>query len=141
MDIDNSISILIGKSPFQRIKRKVKEVLESELSSTELIEGVSKKIPELQRRSFIDQIFRQLERYQINLDMLWPNSNNEEIGESLSALVKRRNVYLHQGRMEETENYSEDILRIQYLLEIWILRILDCSIDSVSTLAKPYFLK
>jgi len=127
LDEDKSMGRLVGKSPFRRLRKKIEDVLREEIKDKFLYEQVSKKLPELQRRSFVDQLLLQLQRYNIDLATVWPESKNTV--DDLRAIVSRRNVYLHQGRMEELPEYSKDIYRIQYLLEAWILSLLQCSID------------
>jgi len=134
----NPIGVLVTDSKFKEIRKKIEAVLKNELDSTDLVEGMSKKISELQRRSFKDQLLLQLQHYQIEIETLWPRATNGEAVKNLRDLITRRNKYMHQGRMEDNAKYYQDILRIQYLLEMWVLRLLQCPEDSVSDLAKPY---
>lgn len=140
LGIDNSIGLLMPKGEFKKIRKRVKEVLTKELGSSDIVEAISEKIPELQRRSFVAQLLLQLQQHQIELETLWPNSSNSEAVENLRALIRRRNAYIHQASMKDSAQYHDDMLRIRYLLEIWILRLLKCPTDLLSAMAKPYFL-
>jgi len=93
------------------------------------------KLPELQRRSIRAQINLQLQKYQIDLETLWPQSTDTQ--EDLRLLVNRRNTYLHQGKMEDVGKYLQDIERLQVLLEAFILRVLECPDNCINPLARP----
>lgn len=134
LDEDKSIGRLIGKSPFHRLRKKIEDLLREEIKDEFLFDQVIKKLPELQRRSFVEQLLLQLKRHNIDLATIWPKSKNAV--DDLQRIVSRRNIYLHQGRMEDLQEYSKDIYRIQYLLEAWILSLLQCSMDCISPLAQ-----
>ena len=40
-------------------------------------------------------------------------------------LIRRRNTYIHQGRIDDYGVHYVDLYRIQNLIELWILKLLD----------------
>ena len=86
--------------------------------------SIIKKIPELRRRAFLESLLALIEIFQINLGLLWPP--DVDIEGQLAEILHRRNLLIHQGKMEVPSQYFYDFIRIQKLVELWILRLLDC---------------
>ena len=68
-----------------------------------------------------------LEKRRVDAAMLWPPG--ADIPSELRELLKRRHVYIHQGKLlsgADSAPYIFDFYRLQGLVELWILRLLGC---------------
>lgn len=124
LDNDNNVGYLLGSNPFKKLSKKVRELIREEIPEDNVVEGINKKIPELRRRTFLEQLLIQAGKHGVDLTKLWPPGTDVE--KELHALVKRRNVYIHQGKTEDSKIVLFDLNRIQNLVELWILKILGC---------------
>lgn len=90
-----------------------------------LVYGLGReKTASFRRRSFPDRLGALLKEHNLDVIKLWPP--NSDLSGELKSLARRRNVYFHEGKMEDHRVYLLDLNRIQNLIEIWILRLLDC---------------
>jgi len=80
-----------------------------------------------------------LEKYKVPVAQLWaPDSN---IKEQLHQIIKRRNLYIHQGRIEDFHQYYRDYTRLRILVELWILKLLECPDEAINSVAIKIFMK
>lgn len=115
---------LLNNNQFKRLTRKIKETIRQEISDDEIFEGVAKKLPELRRRAFLDRLIFLLRDQNVNSSLIWPPNTDEP--KEFHNLLKRRNNLIHQGHLDYGIITSFDLSRIQKLLEIWILSLLEC---------------
>ncbi|MEM7119491.1 MAG: hypothetical protein AAF614_44170, partial [Chloroflexota bacterium] len=121
---------LLKNNEHKRIVRKLKPVIDSQITNEDVAQNVKDKLGELRRRAFKDKLKRLIGRYKLEINNLWPCHLDPL--EELYALVNRRNIYLHQGFMENVRVYAQDRNRLQLLLELWILKLLDCPNQSIN---------
>lgn len=100
----------------------------------EVVAGIVEKLPELRRPAYRRRLRDMLETAGIDLAALW--SAGADIDVELEGLLKRRNNYIHQGKMfagdaAEEQAYLDDYGRLQVLIEWWILRLLRCPHDAI----------
>lgn len=133
LDKNNKVGHLLGSNPFKKLSKKIRELVRKEIPEDDVVEGINKKIPELQRRSFLEQLLMQAGKHGVDLTKLWPPGTDVE--KELHALVKRRNTYIHQGKTEDSKIVLFDLNRIQNLVELWILKILDCPDKAINEAA------
>ena len=127
---------LVRSSQFERLRKRVRQVIQSEITDVNVADAMLRKLPELRRPPFIDQLFRQLAESNINTSDLWRSKTSMEV--ELRSLVNRRNTYIHQGAMEDLGVYSADIEHLRVLLQFWILRLLECPIEALDTAVFRY---
>jgi hypothetical protein len=134
---ENDIVNSLGNGDFKKLSRRLRQVIKDELEGDPLAaEDVIKKLSELQRRSFIDRWLELLRIYSVDSSLNWLLENSfasaprtyetsNDILSLLSAVLKRRNNYIHQGILDN-EHCIADLRLIQTLIELWILKLLDC---------------
>lgn len=127
-------SQIVEAEKFERIRKKIEQFLREELEKDNLIQEMEKKISGLQHRSFTDQLQLHLKQNNINLSVLWPDSDKPF--RELKALIQRRNRYMHNGQMTNMQDYDKDITKLQHLLELWILKLLGYPKDDIASDAK-----
>ena len=62
-------------------------------------------------------------------ERFWPSG--ADIEQELKDLLNRRNDFIHKGIFPSDEDYKNDTYRLQHLLELWVLRLLDCPYDAM----------
>jgi hypothetical protein len=130
---EHSKDLLLRSNQFKKLAKKLREVVRDSVQDEETVQRIIKKLPELRRCPFIDQLSDLLEEYDLDIAALWPPGIDVE--EELRSLIKRRNVYLHQGRMEDVEAYVFDLDRLRSLVELWILKLLNCPDEALNPAA------
>lgn len=120
---------LLWNNPFKRLSKKIDELVRQEISDGEVVEGIAKKIPELRRRSFIDRLLFLLNAQGVNTKLIWPPNTDEP--EEFHKILKRRNLLIHTGTIDQGGTTQFDLNRIQKLVELWILKLLDCPDDAL----------
>lgn len=133
---DNQLYSILDDDSFkglmQKLKTTVKETLPGK-GNKNLRASLYSKLLELSRRALIEKLILLKDQYELQLSALWPEGS--DIDFELDRLVKRRNNYLHQGTMDNPEAYLYDLNRIQNIVELWILRLLDVPQDAVNPVA------
>jgi len=130
---DGQVTYLLDSSRFKKLSKKLREFIRDEIGDHGIAEGVIKKLPELRRRAFLDRLLMLLEEYELDAARLWPPG--ADIVSELQKLVKRRDIYIHRGKMDDLSLYLFDLNRLQNLVELWILKLLDCPDAAVNPLA------
>jgi len=128
-----AVDTLMGNSRFKKLSRRLRKVIRCSVQDGNAAEGVIKKLPELRRRVFGDQLSRLLDKCSLDIAKLWPPG--VDVGEEIKGLIKRRNIYLHQGSMEDSDAYVYDLDRLRSLVELWILKLLGCPEEAVNEIA------
>lgn len=127
---DNKMGVILPSSDFKKLTRKLKSVIEKEIDDEDLQSGIINKLGELNRRSILDRLLKYIEKYKVPVEKLWKTGT--DVKSELRKIIKRRNLYIHQGLIEDIEQYYDDSLRLRTLVELWILRLLDCPEDSIN---------
>jgi hypothetical protein len=133
---DSGIAYLLDKAPFDRLAKKLRAVIREEVPQQEIAGEIIGKLAELQRRSYIKRLLPLLREAEVPMDKLWPIGANIE--EEWQRLLKRRNEFIHQGRVVDENNmdYLFDFERLQWTIELWVLKLLDCPDDALD-LSQP----
>jgi hypothetical protein len=127
---DGRVTYLLGRSRFDKLAKKLRECIRDEIEDNDIAEGVIKKSPELRRRAFLDRLLILLKKYKLDVTKLWPPG--VDIPSELQELIKRRDIYIHRGKMDDLRLYLFDLNRLQNLVELWILKLLDCPDTAVN---------
>lgn len=121
---------LLGSNPFKRLSKKIENLVQQEVEEAEIANGIIKKIPELRRRSFLDRLLFLLDQQRVNTKLIWPPGIDEP--KEFHQLLTRRNLLIHTGTMDQNETWRFDLNRVQKLVELWILQLLDCPVDAIN---------
>ena len=135
---ENEVHFSLGEQDFKTLHKRVKAVIKELLPGDDNKEKralLYPKLSELRRPSFLEQLLNLANQYNLQLRRLWPNDNNYQ--EELRDIVLRRNSYIHQGTMDDLTIYMRDLRRIQNIIELWLLAIINVPQDVVNSAAIP----
>lgn len=121
---------LTGNNQFKKFSKIIEERIRVEIEDPEIAEGIIKKIPELRRRIFLDRLLNLITNQGVNTNLIWPPNTDE--AKEFQNLIKRRNLLIHQGILEPGNSCLYDLNRVQKLVELWILKLLDCPVDAIN---------
>ncbi len=121
---------LLPNQQFKKLRKAIKAIIEEQVQDVETREGIIKKLPELQRRGIRDQLMMLLKQDGVEFQKLWKPQKPFET--ELSEIFSRRNKYIHQGIIEDYSYCWPDITRIQALVTVWILKLLDCPDEAIN---------
>lgn len=112
---------------FKKLARRVRAAV-TEFAVDSKIDDVTKdaviaKVPELRRRGIVDQAVRCIENNHIHWQDAWPSGAS--LGEVLSKLYARRNLFIHAGQLGNIGQASVDAERILLLAERLIFSLLN----------------
>ncbi|PWB53892.1 MAG: hypothetical protein C3F13_08275 [Anaerolineales bacterium] len=124
---------LLGKRSFKHLSSKIKDLITQEILDIDIANGISKKIPELNRRSFLDRLLFLLNIQGVNTSLVWPPNIDES--KEFQEIITRRNLLIHTGLIDRGDLCDFDLNRVQKLVEIWILKLLDCPDEKVNLLS------
>jgi hypothetical protein len=124
LDKDDTVAQLLQSAAFKRLTKKIKQTIHEEVKDPATAQGIIKKLGELNRPSFLDRLMKLIEKYDMAVATLWPSGVNIE--SELHDILKRRNIYIHQGRLDDIDRYLYDFVRLRNLVELWILKLLNC---------------
>lgn len=117
---------------------KLATVVASEIADQKKVKGITDGITaELKRRPISDRLFQLVKKYDLGVTkLMWPHGlgmTDEELNSELKGIYKRRNGYVHKGKIWEYPPYVRDLWRMQRLAELCILKLLDCPVDAINT--------
>lgn len=118
----NGIRTSIPDRPWKKIRRNLKGCIQSNeegggIYSSEII----KKIPELKRYSFTTKVLDASKVLRLNTKGLWERKTFEE-GIKEAAMI--RNKLFHKGHVDSYDAMFENLMRLQFLIERIVLRII-----------------
>ena len=115
--LEKSQVSILGKSVSRRFAQSVRELVDNQSSFDDSKKhAIKQKIPELNRRPFMQQIIALLER--------WRVSRISIEDECLSRLIRLRNDIVHQGGVPENEELWPSILLVREILVRLVLSML-----------------
>ena len=129
----NGLSFSLGSSRFKKLKKAVKKTITEYIEDKEVADSIVKKIPELRRKPFLDRLLILISQYNVDVSLLWPPDT--DVDAQLQKILSRRNQLIHQGRMNNPSQYNYDFRRIQKLVELWLLKLLECPDDAINKYA------
>ena len=141
LDSNNGDETSNSLSPgdFRRLSRKLRNVIREEVRDEQIYDGIIRKIGELNRRPILDRLMALLRKHEVPTEKIWPS--NTDLQAELGKIIRRRNIYIHQGRIDNFEQYYDDYSRLRILIELWLLRLLECPNDSINEVALRMFLR
>jgi len=132
-DLDRNTGGILERSSFSKLAEKLSEVIRQEIQEEGAAKTIIKKLSTLNQRSYADRLLRLTENYSIDLTKLWPSG--ADIPSEVRALIRRRNAYIHQGKIDDHDLHILDLYRVQNLVELWILKLLDYPDTAINYLA------
>lgn len=128
---DPKLQYLLGSSQTKKLRKEIKKIIGNIVDDEETANEILEKTGELRRRSFRSRLL--ILTKDLNLSDLWPSDRNPR--EEFKNLIQRRDIYVHQGKMDNSATYYFDLVRIRYLIEIWILKLLGCPKEKLNEAA------
>ena len=133
LDEDNQVGCLLDPHSFKNLSKKLRFLIQKEIEEQDIVEGINKKLGGLNQRSFVDRLLMLIKKYDLDVTKLW--ALGADIPSELRKLMRRRNIYVHQGKIDDYALYIFDFYRILNLVELWILKLLDCPDTAINSLA------
>lgn len=135
---DEEAGNALSSKEFRELRKKLEVFIKDNISGEDAREGIIKKLGELNRRPILDRLLFLLRKYDVPVGKIW--TSNTDVETELGKIIRRRNLYIHQGRIDDFKQYYDDYSKLRILVELWILRLLDCPDDSINTSAIQVFL-
>jgi hypothetical protein len=125
------ISYLLNASQFKKLSKKLRMAIQEEVDDQNTALGIINKLTELRRRAFLDRLMILIREHDL---LAWMQEDHpyylpryhslEDIQALLHDILKRRNIHIHQGKMED--EHHTDLPFLQEIIELWILKLLGC---------------
>lgn len=91
------------------------------------------RLSELGRRSIVPRALELLDRYSVPWRIMW--RGGADIGSELREAYKRRSIFLHTGRIVDFDQVRADSVRVHFLAEQLVYRILGANKDWLHSFA------
>lgn len=130
----NEASPISGES-YAQLGDELRALMQTKVADEQSARQLAgRMLGELKRRPLVDRWYNLLEKYDLGLRaMLWPDG--ADIKAELTEITKRRNAYIHQGKINDYGPYARDLWRIQRFADLCILKLLDCPVGAINTAA------
>lgn len=125
----------LRKGAFDKLAKRLREVIREEITDKEIQDAIIKKLPELRRRAFVDRLAILLQQSGVVAAGLWPAGT--DVKTELQLMIKRRDIFIHQGKADASPHtaYVYDLERLRILVELWILKLLGYPDSEINELA------
>jgi len=120
---DGNQGSILDRQQFSQLRRKLNEVVKQEVHDNSCAQMIIDRLGNLNQRSYADRLLALAGKHGVDLRKLWPSG--ADIASEVKMLIRRRNTYIHQGRIDDYGVHYVDLYRIQNLIELWILKLLD----------------
>lgn len=129
----------LSPKDFEQLTRKIKAVIKEEIDDEKIRDRIIGKLGDLNRRPILDRLMALLHKHKVPLEKIWPSTT--DIKAELGKIIRRRNLYIHQGRIDDFGQYHDDYSYLRILIELWILKLLECPEESINDVALQIFLR
>lgn len=135
---------ILSKRRFSKLKEEMSHLLRSgsNVDLTEFeIEEIKKKLPELRRYSFKTRVRRLFTSLIAQLPQPKQSEFQFDVAVFITEIedaIGRRNKYIHTGIVPDTKTALRDISLLRFLVSIWIVSSLGCSISNVNEADQDY---
>jgi hypothetical protein len=123
---------LVETTSFKHLTEKLEQVIHQEVKdeniALKLIENLI-KINSTKSPSLANRLLLLLQQHKVPLNRLWPSGVNIE--KKLREIIGRRDLYIHKGEIGDFDEYLYDFARLRTLVELWILKLLNCPEDAI----------
>ena len=129
-------SYILPPQTFKSIIPEIKKLIESHINNQMSAKLIIKNIERLNKSStkpqgFAEKLIKALNHYNVNYKILWKKDTN--IKEDLREIRKRRDFFIHQGKLENFNAYYSDFLLLRTVCELWILKLLDYPDEKINS--------
>jgi hypothetical protein len=114
LSIHHGMAYLMGSSKFDKLSKKLKEVIQREIPEEDVARGVIDKLAELRRPPIQGRLLKILKMYK--LDNI-RQRHSPDMATALQGILQRRNNYIHQGIID-SEKQPDDLYFLQELIEL-----------------------
>ncbi|MFN8432405.1 MAG: hypothetical protein U0V18_00195 [Anaerolineales bacterium] len=129
----------LASKDFKQLTGKIKAVINEEIDDEKIRDRIIGKLGDLNRRPILDRLMTLLDKHKVPLEKIW--SSTTDIKAELGKIIRRRNLYIHQGRIDNFGQYYDDYSCLRILIELWILKLLECPEESINDAALQIFLR
>lgn len=129
----------LASKDFKQLTRKIKAVIKEEIVDEKIRDRIIGKLGDLNRRPILDRLMSLLDKHKVPLEKVWTSTT--DIKDELGKIIRRRNLYIHQGRIDDFGQYHDDYSRLRIIIELWILKLLECPEESINDVALQMFLR
>jgi hypothetical protein len=131
---------ILGKARFDRLQDALKEFLTSQSAvslTAEELQEINKKIPELRRVSYASRLRRlfkeKLDAISEKLVSPLPEKVTPEVlMVRLIEAVKRRDEFIHQGKILDQSQSTGDLALIRFVVSLYLLSLLDYPLNKIN---------
>jgi hypothetical protein len=127
---DDKVNCFIDKKTFRLLSNEVRKIIRSKVKEKNIADRLINKLS--RQRPFSDRLWKLIEKNEIDVARLWPLG--VDIQSDLHEVVNRRHSYVHTGKVDYDKIYV-DFRRVQGLVELWILKLLDCPEETINNFA------
>lgn len=131
---DPSSAFTLPSAAFGTLASKVRKVVREFAASRNLqsdsLGEIIKKVPELRRRPIVERAIEYITSNAIDTSGIWPVKVS--LAEGLGAMIRRRNQFIHTGKLGEIHQVSIDAQRLMTLSERMLLQALGVRDDWVN---------
>jgi len=123
---------LLASASFKLLATQLKQVISKEVNDKSIAIGLIEnldKINSTKPRSFASRLLSLLQQYKVPINRLWPSGIN--IDKKVREIIGRRDSYIHEGEISDFDEYWYDFVRLRTLVELWILKLLNCPDDVI----------
>jgi hypothetical protein len=117
------------KQLLDQLERAIRQETKDEKAALGLIDNLV-KINFRKSPSLANRLFSLLQQSGVPLKRLWPSGVNVE--KKLREIIGRRDLYIHKGEIGDFDEYLYDFERLRTLVELWILKLLNCQDDAIN---------
>jgi hypothetical protein len=140
-DLQENISNLLSKDEFGDLAVQLEKIIREKNLDSEIVQKIIGRLEKLnlaKSNTLSERVILILDTYQVPWKNLWPKDT--EVIIELSRIIDRRNEYIHEGRIDDFDVYLFDFARIRHLVELLILKLLECPDDVIDMRALMNFM-
>jgi hypothetical protein len=126
-------ALFFMETEFNDLREEIKKFLKGKLSNVarEKRAEIYRKITELNRPPIEAKATRLLTQYSVELKDFWP-PNTEDVSRAFSALLNRRNDYIHGGHIADIFSSNQDLRRLRAICSYWIVTLLGYPAEQIN---------
>ncbi len=124
---------LLETTPLEHLTDQLRQVIHKEVKDENIASGLIenlKKINSTKPMSLANRLLSLFHQYNVPINKLWPSGVN--VDKKLREMIGRRDLYIHRGEIGDHDEYLFDLARLRTLVELWILKLLNCPDDSIN---------
>jgi hypothetical protein len=112
------------------VRKVVREFATSRNLPADTLDEIIRKVPELRRRPIVERAIEYITSNAIDTSGIWPEEIS--LADGLGAMIRRRNQFIHTGKLGEIHQVSIDAQRLMILTERMLLQALGVKDDWIN---------